>query len=81
MDTFLSELCALSIDVIQQAVPLAVLRSGCRLGLQANTVVTPCSQLLCAGLRSSVTHGICIPAEASAASPTFLNSLLIFIVV
>jgi len=34
------------------------------------SATTPCSQPLCEGLRSSVTHGICIPAEASAASLT-----------
>jgi len=33
-------------------------------------VTTPCSQPLCAGLRSSVTHGINILDEASAASLT-----------
>ena len=49
--------------------------------LEADTCHHALQPALCAGLRSSVTHGICIPVEAPAASQTFLNSLLIFIVV
>jgi len=65
----LNLLAASSLDLSSSARPFPSYRSSCCC-CKPIPVTTPCSQPLCAGLRSSVTHGICITAEASAASLT-----------
>jgi len=58
---------------IQQAGPLPVPRSGCRLGQRRR-----CANMVGRSQQQRVTHGIRIPAEAR--FHTFLNSSVVLIV-
>ena len=76
----LSVLAASPLDLSSSARPFYVnrrpsYRSSCCC-CKPVPVTTPCSQPLCAGFRSSVTHGICIPAEGSV-THTFLNTSVV----